>query len=570
MLASRQQTWIVVDIGGRWIKCARYEVRGGHVQQAGSQVIDIQAEGLLSAAEVGVAIGRVLRSVGEHPVAVVLPQGSAVSQIIDLSELPIDDRPGALEREIVDLIGLSAERCVYDSHPLEPFGSYTSPQWTTVAKEENLIRHIAPLLGQGLRVEAATTGGNALVAAFRQAHPEVTDTYLVDIGATQTTIVQLQRGDPVQMTSLVNGGENWVEALLEAGREAFEEVETRLFRDNLFVDSVLGPVLLAAVGAWRDRVIRQIDEWREEFGMPEDDEAANVQIYLFGGYSATSGLGAALAQSGGASWKISETSEPASAPVWMATQGAALMAASISGLKASILPHSLAKMRERRQALSRLESGVLYLFVLVAIILVGSILKQQDRQEALVAANLQAKESLAEIEASAGLLERRDHLATQIEPIVRAQLNSLASLETFRRIQRLHRDFDFTLLRFADSRTYFEGIDAQPEAAEATEVAESGLAAESPKRRANSRPLAFVMELTVRGGQAERLQALSDIVGRLRQEKYFTNVDRLVSGPEFIAKANGPFKEDEAYALLLTLAEEPSAVAGGKEKGAAR
>jgi len=565
MLGTRQQTWIVVDIGGRWIKCARYKIQGSNVQEAGSQVIDIQAEGLLSAEEVGVAIGRVLRSAGEHPLAVVLPQGAATSQVMDLPEFSTGGRSGALEQEILDLIGLSAERCVYDSQSLKPFGGYANPQWTTVAKEENLIRHISPLLAQGLRVEAATTGGNALVAAFQQAHPEEVDACLVDIGAMQTTVVRLKRGEPVQMTSLVNGGENWVEALVVSTGEAFEEVETRLFRENLFADPVLGPVLLASVGAWRDRVIRQIDEWREEFGMPEDDGTGSGGIYLFGGYSAIRGLAAVLVQVEGVSWKIPETSVEAPAPVWLPSYGAALMAAGTSGLKASILPRSLAKMRERRLGLSRMKAGVLYLFLVVVITLSLAIFKQQNRLEALVVANQQAKETLTEIQASRELLERRDELGARIEPIVRGQLNSLASLETFQRIQHVRRDFEFTLIRFADLPTYFRGMEAEVDLTESLGSTNlSGVLAPG----ASPSPQAFVVELAVRGGQAERLQTLGDIVGRLREEEYFANVDRLVGEPESGLRANGQYGEGEAYALLLTLAAESSPKLGGEEKGA--
>lgn len=567
MLGTRQQTWIVVDLGGRWIKCARYVLKRGSIQEAGSQVIDIQAEGLLSVEEVGTAIERVLRSAGEHPVAVVLPQGAAVSQVMDLPKLPAGDRSGGFEEEILELIGLSAERCVYDSHPLPPFGGYANPQWITVAKEENLGRQISPLLGQGLRVEAATTVGNALVAAFRQAHPEVEDACLIDLGATQTTVVRLKRGEPVQMTSLVDGGEHWTEALVEPSGEAFEEVEARLFREDLFADPALGAVLHAVVGAWRDRLIRQIDEWQGEFGMPKEGGAGAGEIYLFGGYAAIRGLREGLAPDESTSWHFPPTSGEASAPVWTPAYGAALMAAGMSGLKASILPRSLAKMRARRLGLSRLRTGALYLFMLLAIVLGGASFKQQDRLDALIAANHQAEATLAEIESARDLLERRDRLAARIEPIVRGQLDSLASLETFRRIQRVHREFDFTLIRFADRRTYFQAMDGQ---SEAEEVAEADQAAGAPDRRANPRAQAFVIELTVRGGQAERLQALGEIAGRLREETYFANVDRLVDGPESSGASNAGVGEDEAYALMLTLAGDPPPASGGAKKGAGR
>ncbi len=565
MLGSRQQTWIVVDIGGRWIKCVRYVIQQGSVREAGSQLIDIQTEGLLSSEEIGVAIRRALHSAGEHPLAVVLPQDLAISQVMDLPAPSVIDRSSEFEDEILELTGLSAGRCVYDRNPLEPFGGYASPQWITVAKEENLSRHLSPLLGQGLHVEAATTVGNALVASFRQTHPGVADACLADIGAKQTTVVRLKRGEPVQMTSFSYGGESWTEALCEHCREGFEEVEARLFKEDLFTEPVLGPVLHGVVEAWRARLVGQIDEWREEFGMPEDAGAGSGGIYLFGGYSAVRGLRETLGQAGGLSWHMPQSPVGESAPVWTPTHGAVLMAAGLSGLRASILPQALTKMRQRRLTLARLKAGVLYLYVFVAMVLFGAIYKQQHHLDGLVAANREARSALSEIEAAKDLLTQRDQLARQIEPVVRGQLNSLDSLQTFRKIQHLHQDFDFTLIRFADRRTYFRKMDDWSEPVGAAEV-------ERPNGTVSSdgSSRAFVVELALPGGQAERLQTLSAIVGRLREETYFANVDRLIGGPESNGAANGLSSEGEAYALLLTLAEAPLSASRGAEEGAGR
>lgn len=561
MFGTRQQTWLVVDIGGRWIKCARYVRQSGRIREAGKQVIDIQAEGLLSTEEVGAAIGRVLRAAGEHSLAVVLPQGSAVSQVVDLPEPSAGEASPAFEVQLLDLIGLSAERCVYDSQPLSPFGAYAQPQWTTVAKEESLNRQISPLLGQGLRVEAVTTVGNALVAAFRRRHPEVEEACLVDLGATQTTLVQLKRGEPIQMTSLIGGGENWTEALVETSHEAFEEVEARLFQGELLRDPVLGPALLAKVETWRERVLRQIEEWQDE---PELSRECGP-VYLFGGYAAIPGLGAALSASGDVRWNAPQSSDEATGAVWAASYGAALMATGMSGHKASILPRSLVKLRERRLAFSRLKAGVLYLFLILVLSLVGATFKQNQRLEALGAAKEQAEASLAEIQATKELLERRDKLAAQIEPMVRAQWHSLASVETFRRIQRVQRDYDFTLTRFADQRTYFHGLGqgsmGMPRAEPGTQVA----ANHSTEAGPDSERQAFVVELILRGSQAERLQVLGEIVGRLREESYFANVDRLVRGAE--SAASGSLQEEKSYALLLTLAGELLPKSSAVKKG---
>jgi len=243
------------------------------------------------------------------------------------------------------------------------------------------------------------------------------------------------------------------------------------------------------------------------------------------------------------------------------------MAAGISGHRASVLPRSLAKMRKRRRNLSRLKSVVLYLFILVAIVLGVGIFRQQARLEHLMLANREAEETLSEMEAAAELLDRHDALGARIEPIIRGQLKTRDSLESFRRIQRVHEDFDFTLIRFVDGRTYFHGMDERAESDKATEATEAGAGARSsPREGADEGSRTFVVELTIPGGQAERLQVLGDIVGRLREEQYFANVDRLLDRPG-VASAVELSGKDRSYALLLTLTGERP-VAQGEKKGA--
>ena len=573
MLATQQQTWSVVDLGGRWIKCARYELQHGTVRESGSQLIDIQAEGLLSGEEIGTAIGRVLRPDVAHPLAVVLPQSTAVSQIMDLPGRPAGERLDKFEADILELIGLRSERCVYDSHPLKPFGGYAGPQWISVAKEKELSRQLAPLLGQGLRIEAVTTVGNALVAAFTQLHPGVQDAYLVDIGATQTTLVRLQRGEPVQMTSLAGGGERWTDALVESSGEPFEDVEMRLFEDDPFADPDYGRVLQAEVGLWRERIERQVEEWRGEFGMPEDSSSGSREMHLFGGYAALRGLQQTLAAGGGATRILPQPDDAAAAPVWTPGYGAVLMAAGISGLQGSILPQALAKMRQRRLNLERLKTGVLSVFVVLAVVLTAASIQQQRRVNSVAAATRQAQTTLVEVRAAVELLEQRDQLAARIEPIVLGRLKSLNSLETFRRIQLVQQELDFSLIRFVDRETYFQGLVAAsdwPASAKFSKSAATDRAAAAQDPQAAAPPQAFVVELSVPGEQAEQLQVLGDIAGRLREDDYFANVDRLVGGRESALSAKGLPQTDEAYALLLTLADAVAPAPRPARKGAGR
>lgn len=551
MFLRKQKSCIVIDIGSRWIKCARYAIGQGTVAPTGSRIIDIQEEGLLSPEEISEAIRRVVSEAGGGPVALVLPQGMAVSQVIDLPDLSAGGAEKAFEDEILELIGLRAERCVHDSTALEPYGGFGERQWITVAKEDSLARRLSPLLGQGLQIEAATTVGNALLAAFQYTQPQVSEACLVDIGATQTTVVCLQGGQPTQMTSLVDGGENWTEALLESGGAIFEEMEVRLFRDDLFDEPAIGPALRAAVRAWRERVLQEIEECFPAPAMAAGGAPREVPIYLYGGYSGVKGLRGALNTSGGARWQFSEgVSAPVSAPVWASAHGGALMASGVHRHQASILPNALVKMRLRRRNAGHFKMAVVYLFMVLSIFLMGAVFKQRGHLKSLEGANRQARSTLSEIEASAELLQQRDALAKRIEPIVVGQSNSIHCLETFQTILRVQRDFEFTLIRFSDQDSYFRGIDDSAES-------DASLAVEWRARPSRERTQAYVLELMVQGGQAERLQILGDIVGRLRQENYFSNVDRLVGDPALASGRGALDGNTEAYALLLTLAQEP-------------
>lgn len=555
MLQTRKQTWIVVDIGSRWIKCIRYVIKRGILVTSGSQKIDIQEEGLLSAEEIGEAIRKALGPVASEPLALVLPNDSAVSQVMDLPEFSSDDRSSKFEEEVLDLIGLSRARCVYDGTPLKAFGGYQAPQWITVAKEESLSRRISPLLGQGLRIEAATTTGNALIAAFQHTYPKVEEACLVDLGATQSTVVHIVGGQPVQLATFAEGGEKWVEALLEPEKEAFEETETRLFRDDLFAEPEAGRLLRASVEAWRARVLEQIGEWSADSGAPADSPGRDVQVYLFGGYSAVKGLLAALNGPVGITWQTPKSEAlqtGGGAPIWAPAYGAVLLAAGISRHKASILPRSLVNMRQRRLTSVRLRTFTVCFFVLLAVFLLGAVVKQRARLDNLTTANQQAQTTLSEIQASTALLEQRDTLAKRIEPIVGAQLNSIRTLETFEKLLQVKRNFDFTMIQFSDRHTYFGGAEAQTRN---EALGRNGLEpADNPSRH---RTRAYVVELMVSGSQAERLQALGDIVGSLREDRYFSNVDRLV-GLEFTTDSLQQMTaDDEVYALLLTLADEP-------------
>lgn len=548
MLNIRERSWLVVDVGSRWIKCVRYVIKGGSIEVAESEIIDIHEEGLLSIEEIGAAIGRLVKSAGDYPLAMVLPQTSAISQVVDLPGLSTKRGVSSdLDDEIRELTGLSTERCEYDCSPLTPFGGYTAPQWITLAKEKNLRQSISPLLGQSLRVEAVTTTGNALIAAFRYEHPEIRDAYLVDLGATQTTIVELRRGDPVHMVSIAHGGNAWIKALAKQSKEAFEETESRLFEEDVFTNATLGPVLQSVITRWHDSVAAQITEWREDSGLGPPNGNETLPIHLLGGFSRVKGLGTALTNQDGLKFVTTKGTADGKEPIWQPCLGAVTMAIGLSQLKASILPRALDKIRLRRARAARMTIASMYVLLVAVVFLLAGIAKQNSRLNALATANQQAEAILVEIEASEQLLLTIDSLASQIEPIVRRQLDTVEALETFRQVQQVHQDHTFTLIRFVDRLTYSRRMNGGAQYGNATQ-AKTDKAAEDSQRTH-----AYVLELMIQGSQAERLQKLSEIVGQLRQQNYFSNVDRWVSDPSLLEMSENTTDDSQTYTLLLTL-----------------
>ena len=536
----------MVDSGSRVLKCGFYVTDGGRLVEGRQRILDIQDEGLLSPEEASAAVARLVAAGGDFPVAVVLPQSAAVSQVIDLPYASDGAAVPQMENEIRVLTGLTEGRVVHDTFRLRSFGSHRAPCWVTVAKEETLGRYLGPLLAHGIRVEFVTTTGNALLAAFLYSNPTVDHACVVDLGASQTTIGILEEGQPRHLSSFALGGESLTEALLGHGTAGFEELEARLLSENLFNDPEMGDALRESVIVWFGTLEMQIAEWDQEFEKASGTKPKRKPIHLYGGFSGVPGLSDFLSQIAGERVHLGRQVAPEAEHALLAqpSVGAALISSGSLKYRASVLPGSLAKMRLRRMRSVGLSWGCALVFVILAFLLLIGIGERRTFANELEAKNQQLASAVEKAEVAQQILRERDQLARWIAPIVERQVTSLEALRALRLIQEARRDYEFTVLRFADRRTYFQSAEGE----RSRRGRDSGGAEVDELTGQRS----FVVELLLEGAPEERLERLGDIVMRLRKENFFANVDRVVRRGGGDSEGLIEAAAEGTYALMLT------------------
>src|SRR5437879_4359236 len=105
---------VAVDPGGRSLKLLLAESEFGHLRIRKEELIDLKAEGLVSAEEIKGHLLETLEAWGSPPVALILPQHVSVSQVINVPVGPESEIKKLIEEETIRLSGVSESRIVFD------------------------------------------------------------------------------------------------------------------------------------------------------------------------------------------------------------------------------------------------------------------------------------------------------------------------------------------------------------------------------------------------------------------------------------------------------------------------
>ncbi len=131
---------LALDAGSRCIKLLLAESDFGRLHILKEELIDLQAEGLVSAEEIKAHLQASLDEWGRPPLALVLPQHLSISQVIDLPLAPESEVEKLIRDETIKLGGVSESRIVYDFVRTETAAKNRQQFWVTLSQEGRYSR----------------------------------------------------------------------------------------------------------------------------------------------------------------------------------------------------------------------------------------------------------------------------------------------------------------------------------------------------------------------------------------------------------------------------------------------
>jgi Tfp pilus assembly PilM family ATPase len=449
---------LALDAGSRCIKLLLAESDFGRLRILKEELIDLQAEGLVSADEINAHLQASLDQWGRPPLAVVLPQHLSISQVIDLPLAPESEVEKMIKDETVKLGGVSESRIVYDFVRTETAVKNRQQFWVTLSQEGDIRERILRLGIEQEDLCEVTTTANALMAAYRATNPLSSRAILVHLGAQTTVVVILLAGQGVFATSFQMGGDFFTRSLARIRHCSEETAESLKRAGNLLTGSEACAEFAGVVDGWVAELKRQLNEWFDH-NPSVAPEAASFELVASGGAFDQPGLLDYLKTQAGLNlqpWpKGSQPDAVLPAKRFEVAFGAALQALGYSAQPVSLLPDDYRVAWQKRLSLQRLELATLGLAVLCLLLLaLGTWHKVSliGRKQAL----------LAKVQAGQEAVEANDALVAELtteyesfRPLFATQQNTLDTLRTLALLERSRSNRSFWYVLLTDQQTYF-------------------------------------------------------------------------------------------------------------------
>ena len=534
---------LVVDAGSRCIKLLLAESDFGRLRIRKEELIDLQAEGLVSGDEIKAHLQTTLEEWGRPPLALVLPQHLSISQVIDLPLAPESEVAKLIEDETLKLSGVSESRIVYDFVRTETPAKNRQQFWVTFAQEGDIRERILRLGVEQEDLCEVTTTANALIAAYRTTCPLSSRAVLVHLGAQTTVMVILLAGQGAFATSFQMGGDFFTRALARARNCSEEAAESLKRATNVLSDSEANSEFVGAVEGWVAELKRQLNEWFER-NPDVASEAGSFELIASGGAFDQPGLLDYLKREAGLNlqpWpKASQPESVSPSKRFEVAFGAALQALGYSSQPVSLLPDDYRTVWRKRLTRQRLELASLVLAGVCLLVLAFgtwhqvSLLKRKDAllkkvqaaQEAVEANDALTGELVAEYEG--------------LRPAFAAQQNTVDTLKTVALLQQSRSNRSFWYVVLADQQSYFSqppaltttnkpaGTNLAPTApGPARPVSPAFAAVSAPPTNLPIVKPGFIAELSIPEDAESARRLLSELVNELKEQQLFAKVDLL-------------------------------------------
>ncbi len=561
LLPSRRL--IAIDAGSHAIKIILAERFGKSVRVLRQESINLRDEGLLSAEEIGPALAAILQDMGDHPVALALPQNLPLSNILDLTDGSKAVKQ-MIEAETHKNRDLRDSPVVYDFARLQPFGRHQNAFLVTLCKENDILEQITRLSLLKEDVCEVVAPANVLATAYQATTNPSGHVAIADIGASGTLVTLCVGGQAVHAASFPIGGNLFSETLATTRNCSVEAAEALKQTTNLLTGSARVQALAAVVDAWRDELKRAIEGWLSE--NPELKlSLSSIRLVLSGGGAEQPGLIEFLNEDGGLTferWPDDNVPGVQTMPrQFNIAYGAALQALGAVAQSASLLPAVLREDWGKRRVHQHLLTGIFAVLIATIILLaLGTAQKftAANRKEVLME---QAKLALEKAEQTALLRRNLTDNYERLRPVLRKGQQTLDTLKTLSLLEQSRTNRNLWYVLFADQPSYF--------ASRTTNLFQHQRPAFNGTTNMLPQRSGFIAELCInQEGEAMR-QTLGQVVGELKQSSMFSNVDTLPSDLRRDMAQTDVILPGRHFALSLELVSSDFAPVPLEEKPAA-
>lgn len=561
---------LALDSGSRRLKMLLAESDFGRLRILKEELVDLQAEGLVSAEEIKTHLHASLEAWGKPPLTLVIPEHLSISQVVGLPDAPEGELEQLIANESIKLSGATESRVVYDFVPIDSQVGTGRQFWVTLCQESNIRERIVKL---GLEHEDlcdVTTTANALITAYREAAPLASRAILVHFGVQSTVVVILVGGQAAFAASFQMGGDFLTRAVARLKGCDDTQAEQLKRTTNLLAGSEALAGLAEVVAGWAAELKRQLNEWFHQH--PEmAAEVKTFELVASGGGFAQPGLLEYVRNQAGLDlqpWPTPlEAGGIAPSGGFEAAFGAALQALGHSTASVSLLPEDYRLAWRKRVTLQRVElASVLLLCLCVLLLAVGT-----WRKLSLYTAK---KALWDKVQAGQIAVDGNDSLSNdlvgeyeKLRPIVASQQNTVDTLKVLTLIQQSGHSNSWYVL-IADQASYFSRPVAALSTNRPVKTNLLGPSLESlrpvplvmrsaPAPGTNTAPArpGLIAELCVPGDANLSRQVLSEVVAGLKQQPMFSKVDLLSEDLRRNLADPKVLVPERHYALSLDFAE---------------
>jgi Tfp pilus assembly PilM family ATPase len=446
---------LAVDAGSRCIRLLLLESYFGRLRVLRQDALDLQEEGLVAPEELKAHLQKTLSEWGRPPLALVVPQQVAVTQLVELPPVSETEARQLIEAETIKLGGLNESAMVYDFVRVETGLSGRHSFWVTFCQEGEVQSRIAQLGLDQQEFREITTVANALLTAWQAARPGPRDVVLVHAGAQSTTLVGVRRGVGVFAASFPMAGDFFTRGLARLQKCPAEAAEALKRSTNVLTGDRAVRGFAEIVDGWAAELKRQLADWNAA----ANGGTALPVLIATGGAFEQPGLLEYLAAGAGLKferWPLDRAADALQPAMgFEIALGLALQALGAGTQPVSLLPAPRRAAWQRRLGRQRLEFANALLLGALAVALVFGLWQKftMIRHKQALLDKVQA--GLESVQANQALTAELLGGYDSLRPLFERQQATVDTLQAFALLQtaRSNRPLWFVLL--ADQQSYF-------------------------------------------------------------------------------------------------------------------